>query len=674
MTKKREFPNRHNNSVLEEISERYFRNKLPSPWVVDKPKDFGIDLTVTPVINGNVIGMYFSVQLKATKELKGKIQVRLKKTTLNYLFNRLEPVMIILYEEKNDTAYWKWLLPSDFDLAKDMQSHSVPFDKGQIIANVNWVGICDVIQKWFKVKNHLLTSLEYDLFSSESEGEVKAWSHYFGGNLEEASFYFKRVIQQSGPKAELLLALAQCQYQTYDYRNAIITINSALSFRPDDELVLLTKGCILAEDGIRNGEGRHLVEAKEIFVALYGKSPTAIHAYNYANTISKLGMLSEAEELYKQAIKLSPNYAEAWKNLGQVYYDMRKHDLEMACYDEALSINPKLYQARISRAITDGFIYCNYNESLASIHECIKADDRVFVEFPIIYYWLGLFYYEIDQTKMALIWIDKGISNNPSNKLLISLKATILFESVYLKKTYIEEAILFFTRNYEINREDSVNFYYLCVTLLTSGDEAKASSLSSDWLRLRQFTPIFLGPLEKGIELPEKLKLIKHWEIVQKYIVQYPFDRISIDLESSDLKEFEDFLKLFEIARMKFLSEVVELLNQNQNYTVLKVLITDLFKKNFFSIDLQKVTALIKESPIDLEKFAKQFAAVAVILGNLYMVELFRCVGYAIGHRNNEREKALLDLVVDSGLMIETILFYSKHFYRHFGLPMGNVE
>lgn len=102
--KKSVYPNRDRNAVLEEESERYFRTLLPVDWIVDKPRDYGIDLIVTPVFEGNVIGLNFSVQLKAQNDVKGKWEIRLKKTTLNYLFNRLEPVMVVLTTRKTTKA------------------------------------------------------------------------------------------------------------------------------------------------------------------------------------------------------------------------------------------------------------------------------------------------------------------------------------------------------------------------------------------------------------------------------------------------------------------------------------------------------------------------------------------------------------------------------------------
>ncbi|RYZ56091.1 MAG: DUF4365 domain-containing protein [Sphingobacteriales bacterium] len=105
--KRQNFPIRHPNTVLESFSEQYFKSLLPSDWYVDKPIDYGIDLVVSPVIRNQVTGLSFSVQLKAQHRSSIKLSVRIKKSTLNYLFARLEPCMIVLYDHHSRKANWR---------------------------------------------------------------------------------------------------------------------------------------------------------------------------------------------------------------------------------------------------------------------------------------------------------------------------------------------------------------------------------------------------------------------------------------------------------------------------------------------------------------------------------------------------------------------------------------
>jgi len=126
--REKEYSLRHPNSVLETVSENYFRSRLPPAWLTDKPVDFGIDFIVTPVINDQVLGLSFSVQLKAQRVSGNQPRVRHKKSTLNYFFTRTYPAMVILYDVNKQT-YWKWILPNDFDLNKPVISQPVSFTK-----------------------------------------------------------------------------------------------------------------------------------------------------------------------------------------------------------------------------------------------------------------------------------------------------------------------------------------------------------------------------------------------------------------------------------------------------------------------------------------------------------------------------------------------------------------
>lgn len=670
MSKKtnRDYPNRDSNSLIEAESERHFRDKLPVGWIVDKPTDYGIDLNVTPVLGGNVVGLNFSVQLKGQNDVKGKWEVRLKKTTLNYLFNRLEPVMILLYDRKTSEARWKWLLIKDFDLTKDVATYSVRFNQIQRLSTIDWNTISDFVQQVFRVKNQLLTSLEYDLFNTHSELEGKAWSHYFSNNPDESSFYFKRLIQNPNPKAIWFFALAQCQYHMYDYRNAIIHINKALEINSDDT-TMLTKGCILAEDGIRNNDPYKLSEAEKIFADLYAREPNAVHAYNYANTISKLGKFKEAEKLYKIALKQDSNYAEAWKNLGTVYYDLRKHDQEIKCYDKALSINPELFQATVSKAVTNGFIYQKYKGALKQILIVIEKEPRIFSEFPVIYYWLGFFYYRIKNVTGSLQWINKGLSNNPGDRLLINLKATILFEAIEQNDDLLEDAISFFSANYQRNDRDPVNFFYLCKCVAKQHNEQKAYDMTLSWLNNQSFTTAFQDISKDTLSYEQSMQLIRHWVLIQSYIVQYPLERLQLQLEDTGLTHLDDFLRSFEIKRFLFISSLNEIIYRSVSPVSVRKKVTAIYHKFFLGIPEELVCAMVTTTKSNLEEFTKQFANVLLTLSNLYLVESSRCLGFTIGQRNIDKEKKMMKDVVDPSLFNTTVIFYTKALYRYFKLP-----
>lgn len=641
---------------------------LPLDWLVDKPNDYGLDLIVTPVLSENVVGLNFSVQLKAKNNVNKKWEIRLKKTTLNYMFNRLEPVMLVLYDKTSNSAKWKWLLQKDFDLTSNVSTCLIRFNEQQTLSDSIWLDVCDFVQRVFKVKNQLLTSLEYNLFNTQSELETKAWVHYFAGNYEEASFYLKRLVQDQDQKAIWFFVLAQCQYQLYDYRNAIININRASELLSDDK-VLLTKGCILAEDGIRNNDFYKLAEAENIFIDLYTREPNAVHAYNLANTVSKFNKLKEAEKLYKFALKKNPNYAEAWKNLGQLYYDLRKHKQEIKCYNKALSVNPNLFQASVSKAITNGFIYHQYKQSLKTIHSVIQKEPKVFAEFPVIYYWIGYFNFKVNDLENAFVWINKGLSNNPGDKLLSNLKANIFAESLDTNNSLLSEAIDFFSLRYKLDEDDPVNFYYLCKCKEKQSGKDVAYEMMLNWLKTRPHTSAFQDVQKVQLPFENAIMLVKYWGYIRSYYLQYPIEKLEFEIEQIELTNLNEFLRSFELKRFVFISSLIELLNSSSAEKYIKKGVSALFRQSLLAIPAEIVCKMITAPKNDLTKFTHQFAEVLVTLSNLFLIEVSRCVGHVVGVRNIESEKKMRLNIVDPSLYQVTLLFYTEAIYSHFGLP-----
>ena len=80
--------------------------------------------------------------------------------------------------------------------------------------------------------------------------------------------------------------------------------------------------------------------------------------------IKSIGQHEEAIKHYQECLKINPNHATAWKNLGQVYWDIHEHEKEIECYNKALAINPKLPQALFSKGVTLSRIYNQHEEGL----------------------------------------------------------------------------------------------------------------------------------------------------------------------------------------------------------------------------------------------------------------------------------------------------------------------
>jgi hypothetical protein len=105
-------PNRPYAHVLGELGERFVISHLPAEWITRQINyDYGLDLNVERVENGHVTGKNFSVQVKAVENrssTRSHVAVRLKVSTLAYMKERPEPVLLVLYVHKDKEAYWIW--------------------------------------------------------------------------------------------------------------------------------------------------------------------------------------------------------------------------------------------------------------------------------------------------------------------------------------------------------------------------------------------------------------------------------------------------------------------------------------------------------------------------------------------------------------------------------------
>lgn len=72
--------------------------------------------------------------------------------------------------------------------------------------------------------------------------------------------------------------------------------------------------------------------------------------YNQGNALGVLGRHKEAIEKYRQSLKEFPGHAQCWKNLGTAYIDIGNKSEALKCLEEALRINPLLFEALYSLA------------------------------------------------------------------------------------------------------------------------------------------------------------------------------------------------------------------------------------------------------------------------------------------------------------------------------------
>jgi len=108
-------PKRTRAHVLETLSRQHVESTFPTEWVCRRVEDdYGLDMRVEIVAGEQVSGLEFAVQLKGTDHLRTSGEDVLhpcKVSTAEYFLHRPEPVMYVVYDAQEDTAYWLWVQP-----------------------------------------------------------------------------------------------------------------------------------------------------------------------------------------------------------------------------------------------------------------------------------------------------------------------------------------------------------------------------------------------------------------------------------------------------------------------------------------------------------------------------------------------------------------------------------
>jgi len=118
------------------------------------------------------------------------------------------------------------------------------------------------------------------------------------------------------------------------------------------------------------------------------KPPDAREYFLSGCSYHELEMYTEAVKYYQKAIKLNPDFTEAFINLGVAYYQLGKYSKAIDAYEKALQLNPQspsLYNKLGSAYIIHG----SYTKALGSFKKATDIEPGN----PVSHYNLGVAYY-----------------------------------------------------------------------------------------------------------------------------------------------------------------------------------------------------------------------------------------------------------------------------------------
>lgn len=135
-------PKRPRQHILETESQNNLAQNLPDEWVLQNVEnDYGVDNFVEIAHNYELDGTFFSIQLKGTDadfQNNDFVSVRMRTSTLRYLKERVELVMIVLYVAIEKESYWIWLRDAIRGTNLENKTFTIRIPKGNTLSNANW--------------------------------------------------------------------------------------------------------------------------------------------------------------------------------------------------------------------------------------------------------------------------------------------------------------------------------------------------------------------------------------------------------------------------------------------------------------------------------------------------------------------------------------------------------
>jgi tetratricopeptide (TPR) repeat protein len=170
-----------------------------------------------------------------------------------------------------------------------------------------------------------------------------------------------------------------------------------------------SKASLLRELGRLFYSGKEYEEALAAFDQALKIKPDFHQAWYYrGSALWNLGRLEEAIASYDQALKFKPDYHLAWNNRGYALKDLGRLEEAIASYDQALKFKPDLHQAWNNRG------YALFN--LGRLEEAIASYDQALkfkLDYHYAWYNRGIALKDLGRLEEAIASYDQALKIKP---------------------------------------------------------------------------------------------------------------------------------------------------------------------------------------------------------------------------------------------------------------------
>ncbi len=420
-----EYPIRHRNHVLENLSDINLRNFIPVEWVLNPfPHDYGTDYHCEVSKDGFVIGTNFTIQLKSKENEIDKnfiVITKIKRSTINRWLKRLEPTMLIVFVNSENELYWLWFEENTVDLSKKNKEFQIKVPRLNKLSEINWNNINEKLEAIFSRK-YMLYELPKNILDLS---EKFAWNSFFNKDYEKALVGLKEIIKSKNDPL-IWNAISVCHYEMFHLDDALIANSKALDILKDEYYLLENKAAIITELGIKTKD----IDKLKIAIKLYenliklNSNSSNLH-FNYSNALYAIDSKNEAKENILKSLKLNPNKADAWKNLGSIYHDNKNFIEELDCFETALRIDPNLPEANFNKGLTLFKEFGQAKEGLELMLKSIENSNQFDFTFPDAYFWIAEAYLSLGKIKEATFFNSRCLQLKPEKEYVLQQQKRI---------------------------------------------------------------------------------------------------------------------------------------------------------------------------------------------------------------------------------------------------------
>lgn len=228
---------------------------------------------------------------------------------------------------------------------------------------------------------------------------------------------------------------------------------------PTDDLA---KARSLRDEGLKHLEQQAYDLARERFSKAIELAPTMLEVHrDRARSLSPLGELQAAVDDLKQELKLSPEDAESYLMLGQLYATSQRLGEATAAFSRAIDIDPELADAWAGRA----FAYIGqeqFEEALSDTEQVLK----IYPDHPVALNSRGAALWGLKRFAEALAAFDQAVRGDRlyreayfnRGRLYLEMATTMIDPQLDMK--HYAKAIEDFSRAIDLQPDFAPAFYY----------------------------------------------------------------------------------------------------------------------------------------------------------------------------------------------------------------------